>query len=78
MLVFYHNFEVISFYFLRIIENYLVNYIGQVQRSTGRIENDFLPQELMVALRQTALPSEYLGPSSGTNSNKYVRPMPPV
>jgi len=56
----------------------LVNYIGQVQRPAGRIENDFLPQELMVALRQTALPSEYLGPSSGTNSNKLVRPMPPV
>ena len=52
--------------------------LGQSQRPAGRGENDFLPQELMVALRQTALPSEYLGPPGVTNVNKLLRPMPPV
>jgi hypothetical protein len=32
----------------------------------------------MVALRQTALPSEYLGPPGATNVSKLLRPMPPV
>lgn len=32
----------------------------------------------MVALRQSALPSEYLGPPGVTNINKLLRPMPPV
>ena len=52
--------------------------LGQSQRPAGRAENDFLPQELMVALRQTALPAEYLGPPGVTNINKLLRPMPPV
>jgi hypothetical protein len=61
------------------VENFLViNYLGQSQRPTGRAENDFLPQELMIALRQTALPAEYLGPSGSTNINKILRPNPPV
>ena len=56
----------------------LNNRLGQSQRPSGRAENDFLPQELMVALRQSALPSEYLGPPGVTNINKLLRPMPPV
>jgi hypothetical protein len=77
MFVSYHNFEV--FFFCEIFELVeICNCLGQSQRPTGRTENDFLPQELMVALRQTALPSEYLGPPGVTNINKYLRPMPPV
>ncbi|CAF3662745.1 unnamed protein product [Rotaria sp. Silwood1] len=49
---------------------------GQSQRPAGRTENDFLPQELMITLRQTALPAEYLGPPGITNPNKLLRPMP--
>jgi len=61
------------------VENFLViNHLGQSQRPTGRAENDFLPQELMVALRQTALPAEYLGPPGLTNINKLLRQNPPV
>ncbi len=52
--------------------------LGQSQRPTARAENDFLPQELMVALRQTALPAEYLGPPGATNISKLLRPIPPV
>ncbi|CAF1214104.1 unnamed protein product [Rotaria sordida] len=51
---------------------------GQSQRPAGRTENDFLPQELMITLRQTALPAEYLGPPGITNANKLLRPMPPA
>ncbi|CAF1239746.1 unnamed protein product [Adineta steineri] len=52
---------------------------GQLQRPTGRAaENDFLPQELMAALRQNNVPSEYLGPPNSTNSNKLLRPTPPI
>lgn len=51
---------------------------GQSQRpGAGRGDNDFLPQELMLALRQTALPTEYLGPPSVANANKILRPIPP-
>jgi hypothetical protein len=57
---------------------FLLDYLGQSQRPPGRAENDFLPQELMVALRQTALPAEYLGPPGATNIHKLLRPMPPV
>jgi hypothetical protein len=56
----------------------LCDYLGQSQRPTGRAENDFLPQELMLTLRQTALPTEYLGPPGATNVNKILRPMPTV
>ncbi|UJR32073.1 hypothetical protein I4U23_019541 [Adineta vaga] len=49
---------------------------GQLQRPAARAENDFLPQELMVALRQTALPSEYLGPSSSAPGHKSSRTLP--
>lgn len=65
--------------FLEIIDGLIeANCLGQSQKPTGRAENDFLPQELMVALRQTALPSEYLGPPGVTNISKLLRPMPPV
>ena len=52
--------------------------VGQSQRATGRGENDFLPQELMLALRQNTLPSEYLGPPGSSNVNRMLRPLPPV
>jgi hypothetical protein len=53
-------------------------HLGQSQRPAGRTENDFLPQELMLALRQTALPNEYLGPPAVINANKFLRPLPTV
>ena len=66
------------FIFEALLRIFLCDYLGQSQRPTGRAENDFLPQELMIALRQTALPAEYLGPPGVTNINKLLRPMPPV
>ncbi|CAF0912480.1 unnamed protein product [Adineta ricciae] len=50
---------------------------GQAQRPVARADNDFLPQELMVALRQSALPSEYLGPSTTAHGHKSSRALPP-
>ena len=51
---------------------------GQSQRTNGRTDNDFLPQELMLALRQTSLPAEYLGPPGAASANKSLRPIPSV
>lgn len=52
----------------------MYNYSGQLQKTTGRAENDFLPHELMVTLRQTAVPAEYLGPPGSVNPAKLLKP----
>ena len=56
----------------------LLSFSGQSQRTSGRTDNDFLPQELMLALRQTSLPAEYLGPPGAASANRSLRPIPSV